>query len=58
MSSYINVCGLGGVKEKVTFMGPYLCLLWRMESAYADWGLLEVIYLICSLYLCSRHQPV
>jgi len=27
VSSYINFCGLGGVKDKVTFMDPYSYLL-------------------------------
>ena len=28
---------------------PYSCLLLRMCSAYADWGLLDFMYLLCSL---------
>jgi len=35
-------------------MGPYLCLLLRMYCAYADWGFLNFIYLMCSWYLCLR----
>jgi len=40
----------------VMFIGPYSCLLWRMctRISYADWGFLEVIYLIFSLHFFSR----
>jgi hypothetical protein len=34
----------------VMFIGPYSCLFWRMCVSYADWGFLEVIYLIFSLH--------
>ena len=32
---------------------PYSCLLSRICSAYADWGLFVRIYQICSLYMVS-----
>jgi hypothetical protein len=30
------------------FMGPYLCLFWRMCRAYADCGWLFLMYLVSS----------
>jgi hypothetical protein len=38
--------------------GPYSCLLFEMYSAYADLGLLVLIYLQCSLYLVFRFHSV
>jgi len=35
----------------IRFCSPYSCILSRICSAYADWGLFVRIYLICSLYL-------
>ena len=35
----------------VSSWGPYSCLLFSICKAYADWGLLVFIYLMCSLYL-------
>jgi hypothetical protein len=32
----------------VVFMGPYSCLFWRMCRAYADCGLLCLMYHVCS----------
>jgi hypothetical protein len=29
-------------------IGPYSCLLFRMCIAYADWGLLFLVYRVCS----------
>jgi hypothetical protein len=34
----------------VMSIGLYSCLMWRMCISYADWGFLEVIYLIFSLH--------
>jgi hypothetical protein len=40
---------LRGLKRvMVVFMGPYSCWLWRICRAYADCGLLFVMYLVCS----------
>ena len=57
MHSYSN--GINNVvlfmcfsKVMVSLTGPYLCLLFTMCNAYADWGLLCFMYLKCSLYLC------
>ena len=36
---------------KVSIAGPYSCLFCNMCIAYADCGLLLLIYLMCSLYL-------
>jgi len=38
----------------VSLIGPYSCLLFRMCIAYADWGLLCLIYLMRSWYLCFK----
>jgi hypothetical protein len=38
----------------VSLIGPYSCLLFKMCNAYADWGSLCFMYLICSWYLCLK----
>jgi hypothetical protein len=47
-------------KVMVSFMGPYVCLLFRMCNAYANYGSLcfILVYLICSWYLCLRLRLV
>jgi hypothetical protein len=37
---------IGCFKDMVTFMGPQSCLVWRICSANADWGLLNLMYVI------------
>jgi hypothetical protein len=32
----------------VLCIGPYLCLLFRICIAYANWGLLFLMYQVCS----------
>jgi hypothetical protein len=44
-------------KVMVSLIGPYSCLLF-MCSAYADWGSLCLIYLMCSWYLCFKLRLV
>ena len=40
----------------LAFMGPCSYLFWRMWNAYPEWGLLNVMYPICSLNLCSKQR--
>ena len=42
----------------VLLIGPYSSLLLRLCSAYADWGSLCFMYLMCSWYLCFKLQFV
>jgi hypothetical protein len=45
------------------FMGPYSCVFWRMCRAYADCGLLCLMYRACSCSVASSsgwsgpHKP-
>ena len=43
---------------KVSFCGPYSCLFCKMCAAYANCGLLYLMYLICSFYLIFINLPV
>jgi hypothetical protein len=38
----------------VLLIGPHSCLLFRMCSAYANWGSLCFMYLMRSWYLCFK----
>jgi hypothetical protein len=49
MSSFVDSCRLDVVGTR-----RFSSWLWRIWSAYADLGLLDVMYLVGSLYLCSR----
>jgi hypothetical protein len=42
----------------VSWICPYSCLLFRMCRAYADWGPLFFIYLMCSWYRCFKLRLV
>ena len=44
------------IRVIVMLIGPYLCLLFRMCNAYANWGSLCFVYLMCSWYLCFKLQ--
>ena len=59
-SNYINnvVLFMCFSKVMVSLIGPHSCLLFKMCNAYADWGLLCFLYLICSLYLRLRLRLV
>jgi hypothetical protein len=41
-------------KFMLSLIGPYSSLLFRMCNAYAVWGSLCFMYLICSWYMCLR----
>ena len=46
---------LSGMRScMVVFMGPYLCLFWRIWKAYADVRLLFLMDLVCSWYCSFR----
>jgi len=42
----------------VSFMLPYSCLLYRLHKAYAEYGLLVVMYVSCSRHLTTGNMPV
>jgi hypothetical protein len=42
----------------VVFMGPYSCLFWRICRAYAEDGLLFLMYLVWSWYCSLRLRLV
>jgi len=47
----------GCINFRVSFAVPYSCLLFSICVAYADAGLLVLMYLICSLYLIVMGLP-
>jgi len=46
------------INVMVSWMDPYSYLLFSMCSAYADMGLLILMYLSCSENLAFRNSPV